>query len=212
MDGTGTRSGKERRPPGFTPRYASPEQRARVPVSTASDVYSLGILLSELLDGAADLDRPLPLRRRELAAIGERARREGPAERYPTVDALTADIRNFLDRQPVQALHGTTGYGSQGVGPPPGLGGDGRNPGAPGVWLHLQGHRQIAARPRRRAGGLARRGLGAPGALLEGEILEGLWFDRIQEYAARPPGRRLSLSSTRRERCWSSIHCRAGSI
>lgn len=111
MDGASAGSGGERRPPGFTPRYASPEQRARVRVSTASDVYSLGILLGELLEGAADLDRHPALRRRELTAIAERARREDPAERYPTVDALTADIRNFLDRKPVQALHGTAGYG-----------------------------------------------------------------------------------------------------
>jgi serine/threonine-protein kinase len=98
-------------PPGFTPRYASPEQRAHARVSTASDVYSLGVLLGELLEGASDRGRLSALRRRELAAIGERARRHDPAERYPTVDALTADIRSFLDRRPVQALHGRAGYG-----------------------------------------------------------------------------------------------------
>jgi eukaryotic-like serine/threonine-protein kinase len=107
----GASSGEERRTPGFTPRYASPEQRAHARVSTASDVYSLGVLLGELLEGAADLDRNPTLRRRELAAIVERARREDPAERYPTVDALTADIRSFLDQRQVQALHGRAGYG-----------------------------------------------------------------------------------------------------
>jgi len=110
-DGAGAGPGEEQRTPGFTPRYASPEQRAHARVSTASDVYSLGVLLGELLEDAADHGRLPALRRRELAAIVERARREDPAGRYPTVDALTADVRSFLDQRPVQALHGRTGYG-----------------------------------------------------------------------------------------------------
>jgi serine/threonine-protein kinase len=114
-DGAGEGPGEERReessPPGFTPGYASPEQRAHARVTTASDVYSLGVLLGELLEGASDHGRLSALRRRELAAIVERARREDPAERYPTVDALTADVRSFLDQRPVQALHGRAGYG-----------------------------------------------------------------------------------------------------
>ena len=35
----------------FTPAYASPEQVRREPPGTASDVYSLGVLLYELLAG-----------------------------------------------------------------------------------------------------------------------------------------------------------------
>jgi tetratricopeptide (TPR) repeat protein len=101
----------ERAVPAFTPGYASPEQRSHGPVSTASDVYSLGVMLGELLESAADRRRYSALSRRELAAIVRCATREAPGERYATVDALMADIRRFLDRQPLQALHGVAGYG-----------------------------------------------------------------------------------------------------
>jgi serine/threonine-protein kinase len=45
--------------PGMTPCYASPEQIAREMVSTASDVYSLGVVLFELLVGS----RPYRMKR-----------------------------------------------------------------------------------------------------------------------------------------------------
>lgn len=107
----GDDGGAERPAAAFTPGYASPEQRSHGAVSTASDVYSLGVLLGELLASAADRRRYSALSLRELAAIAGCATREDPAERYATVDALTADIRRFLDRQPLQALQDAAGYG-----------------------------------------------------------------------------------------------------
>ena len=51
----------------LTPEYASPEQIAGKHVSTASDIYSLGVLLFELLTG----DRPYRLKRTSRAALEE---------------------------------------------------------------------------------------------------------------------------------------------
>ena len=51
----------------LTPDYASPEQIAGAPISTASDIYSLGVVLYELLAGM----RPYQLKRESRGALEE---------------------------------------------------------------------------------------------------------------------------------------------
>ncbi len=89
----------------YTPRYASPEQKARGLVGTASDIYSLGLMLAELLglqwsDGKLP---PLQMLPGELTAIIERATRPEASDRYPSVDEFAADLRRYLAHEVVMA-------------------------------------------------------------------------------------------------------------
>ena len=90
-------------PIGFTPRYASPEQREHGNVSTLSDIYSLGVLLEELLADKCRGDT-------ELSAIVAKARAIDAAARYVSVDALTQDIVRYLARIPLDAMPYSIGY------------------------------------------------------------------------------------------------------
>src|SRR4029450_5824271 len=111
----------------MTPDYASPEQVRGEPVTPATAVYALGLLLYELLTGrrpynlaartteeiariiceqdpprpsAVVVDRRLP---RALDAIVLKALRKEPSERYPTVTAFADDLRRYLSDRPVAA-------------------------------------------------------------------------------------------------------------
>ena len=89
----------------YTPRYASPEQKARQQVGTVSDIYSLGLVLAELLDlewpdGQVPTLHKLP---RELAAIIERATHEQVGDRYASVAEFAADLRRYLAHEVVLA-------------------------------------------------------------------------------------------------------------
>jgi len=102
----------------FTPQYASPEQILGSPITTATDTYSLGVLLYLLLTGSPpyelkDLTTAEMLRtvceeapRRpsradrsggrldpDLEAILLKALRKEPQERYLTVESLAGDLR-----------------------------------------------------------------------------------------------------------------------
>lgn len=102
----------------FTPGYASPEQRRGEAVSTASDIYSLGQLMAELLSGQYRPPEPdgrvaspsarglsgLPRRRRrELDAIVEEACAPHAADRYQSADALADDIDRYFRHKPLRA-------------------------------------------------------------------------------------------------------------
>ena len=113
-----------------TPAYASPEQLAGASVDVTSDVFSLGVLLVELMArrttgrGIDDRDRPVPLPsvlaqddpgwaralRGDLDAITAKACALDPAQRYPTVEAFAGDIERHLAHRPVTARAATPGY------------------------------------------------------------------------------------------------------
>ncbi len=118
----------------LTPDYASPEQIRGERVTTASDIYALGVVLYELLAGrkpyhvtgnepgelvrvVCDRDPEKPsvaAKSRELQgdldAIVLKAMRKEPERRYSSVGELAADLRRYRTGVPVLARRGTFSY------------------------------------------------------------------------------------------------------
>jgi hypothetical protein len=104
----------------YTPGFASPEQRLGAAVTVASDVFSLGRVLSAVLGWPAGGDvagdpaigvaqRAIP-RDRELKAIVARATDPDPAARYASVEALRDDLDRLQQSLPVLAVRQTRAY------------------------------------------------------------------------------------------------------
>jgi WD40 repeat protein len=105
-----------------TPQYMAPEQYEQKP-EYRSDVWALGATLYELLTLRRAFDGPTreaitgkvltadprPVRElaptvpRDLAAISRKALRKAPSDRYPTAADFAADLRRWLNREPVTA-------------------------------------------------------------------------------------------------------------
>jgi eukaryotic-like serine/threonine-protein kinase len=117
--------------PPLTPQYAAPEQFTGQPITVATDVYSLGVVLFELLaqrgpytperdslgaiENCALHQLPAPVStvapatdrralRGDLDVIVATALRKDPKDRYPSVEALAADIARHLDGRPINAI------------------------------------------------------------------------------------------------------------
>jgi non-specific serine/threonine protein kinase/serine/threonine-protein kinase len=121
----------------LTVEYASPEQVLGERVTTSSDVYSLGVLLYEMLCGKrpyeARTDSALEMAklvcetspRKPSTVVGAKAgralagdldnivlkaMRKEPERRYVSVEQLAGDVRRYLEGRPVLARQDTLAY------------------------------------------------------------------------------------------------------
>lgn len=103
----------------MTPAYASPEQLAGTVLTESSDVYTLALVLYEILTShhpkfdknkvyqssskSSEIDS-------ELNAILECALSKNQISRYQSVSDLIDDLKNYLDKNPISARNSSTIY------------------------------------------------------------------------------------------------------
>jgi eukaryotic-like serine/threonine-protein kinase len=127
----------------MTPEYASPEQILGSPITTATDIYSLGVLLYAMLTGihpyqassqsfhelevsicegnpkkpSAALEKIAPAAARhlrgDLDTIVLTAMRKEPQRRYSSAEHLAEDVRRHLQHEPLAARPDTVWYRTQ---------------------------------------------------------------------------------------------------
>lgn len=119
----------------LTPLYAAPEQLMDAQISTATDVFTLGVVLYEILTGcrpfnrqkhvvmassmATDITLPSKITQSEslrrtlrgdLDNILVKALRNEPEFRYPSPEQFAEDLKKYLENMPVSARPYETGY------------------------------------------------------------------------------------------------------
>jgi tRNA A-37 threonylcarbamoyl transferase component Bud32/tetratricopeptide (TPR) repeat protein len=113
----------------MTPDYASPEQVRGDNITVSSDVYSLGVILYEILTGKrpyilknyspSEIQQaictgsiPRPNLTTDLDTILLKALHLDPLRRYPSVEKFSEDLRRYLDGVPISARPDTFLYRS----------------------------------------------------------------------------------------------------
>jgi serine/threonine protein kinase/tetratricopeptide (TPR) repeat protein len=116
----------------LTPAYAAPEQLTNAPITMATDVYALGVLLYVLLSGVhptgaqasspaeivygilhvdpSPLTQAVPGINGELQTILGKALKKSPQERYGSAAAFADDLRCYLTHRPISARPDTLLY------------------------------------------------------------------------------------------------------